>query len=56
MCTNNVKCVRLGYLRDCRAWPKYHIATITAEGAKVGPGIKYRTKKANVSMGGHRIQ
>jgi len=33
-----LQCVRLGYLRDCRAWPKYHIATITAEGAKVeGP-------------------
>jgi len=32
------QCVRLGYLRDCRAWPKYHLATITKEGTKVeGP-------------------
>eukprot|EP00088_Acartia_fossae_P001882 TRINITY_DN10737_c0_g1_i2.p1 TRINITY_DN10737_c0_g1~~TRINITY_DN10737_c0_g1_i2.p1 ORF type:complete len:274 (+),score=61.01 TRINITY_DN10737_c0_g1_i2:30-824(+) len=32
------KCVRLGYLRDCRAWPKYHIATITKDGVKIdGP-------------------
>lgn len=32
------QCVRLCYLRDCRGWPKYHIATITKEGSKVtGP-------------------
>ena len=33
-----LKCVRLGYLRDCRAYPKYHMAVITKEGASVeGP-------------------
>jgi len=33
-----LQCVRLGYLRDCRAWPQYHIAIITADGAEVeGP-------------------
>jgi len=30
--------VRLGYLRDCRAWPKFHIATVTKQGTKIeGP-------------------
>jgi len=33
-----LKCVRLGYLRDCRGYPKFHVAVITKEGAKVeGP-------------------
>jgi len=32
------KCVRLGYLRDCRGYPKYHLATVTKDGCKVeGP-------------------
>lgn len=33
-----LRCVRLGYLRDGRAYPKYHMAVITKEGASVeGP-------------------
>jgi len=32
------KCVRLAYLRDCRAWPKYHIARIDGSGSSIeGP-------------------
>jgi len=32
------KCIRLCYLRDCRAWPKYTMATIDKEGTKTeGP-------------------
>lgn len=31
-------CVRLSYLRDCRAWPKYHIAKVDCNGSEVeGP-------------------
>lgn len=33
-----LQCVRLAYLRDCRSWPKYHLANIDASGAQVeGP-------------------
>jgi len=33
-----LKCVRLAYLRDCRAWPKYHIAKVDASGSTIeGP-------------------
>jgi len=33
-----LQCVRLGYLRDCRAWPKFHLAVVTKEGTKIeGP-------------------
>jgi len=33
-----LQCLRLGYLRDCRAWPRYHIATVTKDGSKIeGP-------------------
>jgi len=32
------QCVRLAYLRDCRSWPKYQLATIDAAGSRVeGP-------------------
>merc|ERR1711881_599826 len=30
-----LQCVRLAYLRDCRSWPKYHIAKIDATGSSV---------------------
>ena len=26
-----LQCVRLAYLRDCRSWPKYHLASIDGE-------------------------
>lgn len=33
-----LQCVRLAYLRDCRSWPKFHLATVNAEGCTVeGP-------------------
>merc|ERR1712096_586028 len=33
-----LQCVRLAYLRDCRSWPKYHIAKIDASGSTIeGP-------------------
>jgi len=32
------QCIRLCYLRDCRAWPRYHLANVSAEGCNVeGP-------------------
>jgi len=32
------QCIRLSYLRDCRAWPKYQLASVSAAGCKVeGP-------------------
>jgi len=30
-----LKCIRVCYLRDCRATNKYHLATITSEGSEV---------------------
>ena len=33
-----MKCLRVSYLRDCRATNKYHISVINNDGAKVeGP-------------------
>jgi len=33
-----LQCIRLGYLRDCRGWPKFHIAVVTKDGCEVeGP-------------------
>jgi len=33
-----LQCVRLAYLRDCRSWPKFHLAKVDANGSKVeGP-------------------
>jgi len=33
-----LQCVRLAYLRDCRSWPKYHIAKVDGSGSTVeGP-------------------
>jgi len=33
-----LQCVRLTYLRDCRSWPKYHVAKVDASGSTVeGP-------------------
>jgi len=33
-----LQCVRLAYLRDCRSWPKYHLANVNANGCTVeGP-------------------
>lgn len=29
------ECLRLSYLRDCRASPNYHLAVVTKEGATV---------------------
>lgn len=35
-----LKCIRVCYLRDCRATNKYHLATITADGSEVeGPAL-----------------
>lgn len=36
--TTLLQCVRLAYLRDCRSWPKYHIAKVDASGSSIeGP-------------------
>jgi len=33
-----LQCVRLAYLRDCRSWPKYHLASIDGNGSTIeGP-------------------
>jgi len=33
-----LQCVRLAYLRDCRSWPKYHLANIDVNGSTIeGP-------------------
>jgi 20S proteasome subunit beta 7 len=33
-----LQCVRLAYLRDCRSWPKFHLANVDATGATLeGP-------------------
>jgi len=33
-----LQCIRLSFLRDCRAWPKFHIAKVDASGSSVeGP-------------------
>lgn len=33
-----LQCVRLAYLRDCRSWPKYHLAKVDKEGTTLeGP-------------------
>lgn len=35
-----LKCIRVCYLRDCKAMNKYYIATINSEGAEVeGPNL-----------------
>lgn len=34
------QCVRLCYLRDCRAWPKYQLAIVNASGATVEPPVE----------------
>ena len=32
------QCIRLCYLRDCRAWPRYHLANVNTDGCVVdGP-------------------
>lgn len=33
-----LQCIRLAYLRDCRSWPKFHLAKVDASGSSVeGP-------------------
>lgn len=36
--TTLLQCIRLAYLRDCRSWPKFHLAKVDAGGSSVeGP-------------------
>merc|ERR1712192_150074 len=36
--TTLLQCIRLAYLRDCRSWPKFHLAKVDAKGSSVeGP-------------------
>ena len=36
--TTLLQCIRLAYLRDCRSWPKFHLAKVDATGSSVeGP-------------------
>ncbi len=35
------QCVRLAYIRDCRAWPKYTLAIIDKTGAQVTHNLLY---------------
>merc|ERR1719394_1453144 len=48
------QCIRLCYLRDCRAWPRFHLANVSAEGCNVeGPMMIESDWKYAETVKGH---